>query len=177
MTNEQIRQELIDMIPFRHMERFETLWLMLTPRYERLTSEQIKIQQELENEREIFWSALEDITCSVLGIESQKLYMVTRKREIVNARQIIFFIVRPCYLLSLDSIGKHYGKDHATVIHGIRQVAGHIETDREFRATGERICYILEEMGYAKPMKFFTKFVEHLEHQKEIKLKKQLKRK
>jgi hypothetical protein len=32
-------------------------------------------------------------------------------------------------------------------------------------------------MGYAKPMKFFTKFVEHLEHQKQIKLKKQLKRK
>ena len=86
MTNEQIRQELIDMIPFRHMERFETLWLMLTPRYERLTSEQIKIQQELENEREMFWSALEDVTCSVLGIESQKLYMLTRKREIVNAR-------------------------------------------------------------------------------------------
>ena len=91
MTNEQIRQELIDMIPFRHMERFETLWLMLTPRYERLTTEQIKIQQELENEREMFWSALEDVTCSVLGIESQKLYMVTRKREIVNARQIISY--------------------------------------------------------------------------------------
>ena len=55
MTNEQIRAEMIDMIPFRYMERFETLWLMLTPRYERLTTEQIKMQQELENEREIFW--------------------------------------------------------------------------------------------------------------------------
>jgi hypothetical protein len=177
MTNEQIRQELIDMIPFRYMERFETLWLMLTPRYERLTTEQIKIQQGLENEREMFWSALEDVTCSVLGIASQNLYTVTRKREIVNARQIIFFIVRPCDLLSLDSIGKHYGKDHATVIHGIRQVSGHIECDKEFRATVERICYLLNDIGYAKPMKFFTKFVEHLEHQKEIKLKKQLKRK
>lgn len=175
MTNEQIRQEIIDMIPFRYMERFETLWLMLTPRYERLTTEQIKIQQELENEREMFWSALEDVTCSVLGIESQKLYMVTRKREIVNARQIIFFLVRPCYLLSLGSIGKHYGKDHATVLHGIRQVAGHIETDREFRATVERICYILEEMGYAKPMSFFIKFVEHVEHQKTLRAKKKSK--
>jgi hypothetical protein len=157
------------------MERFETLWLMLTPRYERLSVEQIKMQQELENEREMFWSALEDVTCSVLGIPSQKLYMVTRKREIVNARQIIFFIVRPCYLLSLDSIGKHYGKDHATVIHGIRQVSGHIECDKEFRATVERICYIMNDMGYAKPMKFFTKFVEHLEHQKELKAKRKSK--
>lgn len=177
MTNAQIRSEMIDMIPFRHMERFETLWTMLVPKYERLTVEQLKQQQELENEREMFWSALEDVTCSVLGVPSQALYTVTRKREIVNARQIIFFLVRPCYMLSLDSIGKHYGKDHATVIHGIRQVSGHIETDKEFRSTVERVCYILDEMGYAKPMKFFTKFVDHLEHQKELKLKKQLKRK
>jgi len=36
MTNEQIRQQIVDMIPFAHMERFETLWTMLTPKYERL---------------------------------------------------------------------------------------------------------------------------------------------
>ena len=177
MTNEQIRQELIDMIPFRHMERFETLWLMLTPRYERLTTEQIKMQQELENEREIFWSALEDITCSVLGIPSQVLYTPTRRREVVTARQVIFFLIRPCYLQSYESIGKHYGKDHATVLHGVKQVSWQIECDKNYAANVERICFILEEMGYAKPMKFYTKFVEHLEHQKEIKLKKQLKRK
>jgi len=177
MTNEQIRQELIDMIPFRHMERFETLWLMLTPRYERLTTQQIKIQQELENEREMFWSALEDITCSVLGIPSQQLYTPTRRREIVTARQVIFFLIRPCYLQSYESIGKHYGKDHATVMHGVKQVSWQIECDRNYAANVERICFLLNDMGYAKPMKFYTKFVEHLEHQKEIKLKKQLKTK
>jgi len=97
MTNEQIRQQMLDMIPFAHMERFETLWLMLTPKYERLSTEQIKIQQELENEREVFWSALEDVVCSVLGIQSQTLYTPTRRREIVTARQMIFFLIRPCY--------------------------------------------------------------------------------
>lgn len=167
MTNEQIRSEMIDMIPFRHMERFETLWTMLVPKHERLTVEQLKQQQELENEREVFWSALEDVTCSVLGVPSQALYTVTRKREIVNARQIIFFLVRPCYMLSLDSIGKHYGKDHATVLHSIRQVSAHTETDREYRASVERICSIMDELGYAKPIKFYTKFVEHIEHLKE----------
>jgi hypothetical protein len=176
MTNEQIRQEIIDMIPFRHMERFETLWTMLTPRYERLTSEQIKQQQELENEREMFWSALEDVTCSVLGVPSQLLYSPTRKREIVTARQIVFFIIRPCYMQSFESIGDHYGKDHATVMHGVKQASWQIECDRNYRANVERICYLLNDIGYAKPMKFFTKFVEHIEHQKEIKLKKQLKK-
>jgi len=175
MTNEQIRQQIVDMIPFAHMERFETLWLMLTPKYERLSTEQIKQQQELENEREIFWSALEDVVCSVVGIQSQMLYTPTRRREIVTARQIIFFLIRPCYFQSFESIGKHYGKDHATVMHGIKQATWQIECDKAYSATVERICGLMNEMGYAKPIKFFTKFVEHLEHQKELEAKRKAK--
>jgi hypothetical protein len=157
------------------MERFETLWLMLTPKYERLSTEQIKQQQELENEREIFWSALEDVVCSVVGIQSQMLYTPTRRREIVTARQIIFFLIRPCYFQSFESIGKHYGKDHATVMHGIKQATWQIECDKAYAATVERICGLMNEMGYAKPIKFFTKFVEHLEHQKELEAKRKAK--
>jgi chromosomal replication initiation ATPase DnaA len=177
MTNEQIRQEVAEMIPLRHMERFELLWTMIIPKYERLTADQIKQQQEMENERDMFWSALEDVTCSVLGIPSQALYSTTRRREIVTARQIIFFIIRPCYLQSYESIGKHYGKDHATVMHGVKQASWQIEVDKNYAANVERICYLLNDIGYAKPMKFFTKFVEHLEHQKEIKLKKLMRKK
>jgi hypothetical protein len=175
MTNEQIRQQMLDMIPFAHMERFETLWLMLTPKYERLSTEQIRIQQELENEREVFWSALEDVVCSVLGLQSQTLYTPTRRREIVTARQMIFFLIRPCYFQSFESIGKHYGKDHATVMHGIKQATWQIEMDRTYRATVERICELMNAMGYAKPIKFFTKFVEHLEHQKQLEAKRKAK--
>jgi len=175
MTNEQIRQQIVDMIPFAHMERFETLWMMLTPKYERLSSEQIKQQQELENEREVFWSALEDVVCSVLGLQSQTLYTPTRRREIVTARQIIFFLIRPCYFQSFDSIGKHYGKDHATVMHGIKQATWQIECDKSYAATVERICELMNTIGYAKPLKFFTKFVEHLELQKELEAKRKAK--
>jgi chromosomal replication initiation ATPase DnaA len=148
---------------------------MLTPKYERLSTEQIKQQQELENEREIFWSALEDVVCSVVGIQSQMLYTPTRRREIVTARQIIFFLIRPCYFQSFESIGKHYGKDHATVMHGIKQATWQIECDKAYAATVERICGLMNEMGYAKPIKFFTKFVEHLEHQKELEAKRKAK--
>jgi hypothetical protein len=175
MTNEQIRQQIVDMIPFAHMERFETLWTMLTPKYERLTTQQIKQQQELENEREVFWSALEDVVCSVVGVPSQALYSPTRKREIVTARQIIFFLVRPCYLLSLKNVGDRYKKDHATILHGINQASAQVEWDRQYRSNVERICYLLSEIGYAIPMIFFSKFVEHIEYKKELALKKKSK--
>jgi hypothetical protein len=62
-------------------------------------------------------------------------------------------------------------------MHGVKQVSWQIECDKNYAANVERICFLLNDMGYAKPMKFYTKFVEHLEHQKQIKLKKQLKRK
>lgn len=175
MTNEQIRQEIAEMIPFRYMERFELLWTMIIPKYERLTADQIKQQQEMENERDMFWSALEDVTCSVLGVPSQALYSTTRKREIVTARQIIFFLVRPCYLLSLQNVGDRYKKDHATILHGINQASAQVEWDRQYRANVERICYLLNEIGYAKPSIFFSKFVEHIEYKKELALKKKSK--
>ena len=175
MTNEQIRAEMMDMIPFRYMERFETLWLMLTPRYERLTAEQIEMQKQMENERDMFWSALEDVTCSVLGVPSQALYTTTRRREIVTARQIIFFLIRPCYVLTLTNVGGRYKKDHATVLHGIKQASAQVEWDKYYRANVERICFILNEMGYAKPMSFFIKFVDHVEHQRTLRAKKKSK--
>lgn len=163
------------MIPFRHMERFELLWTMITPRYERLTAEQIEMQKEMENERDMFWSALEDVTCSVLGVPSQALYTTTRRREIVTARQIIFFLVRPCYVLTLKNVGDRYNKDHATILHGIKQASAQVEWDKYYRANVERICFILSEMGYAKPMKFFIKFVDHVEHQRTLRAKKKSK--
>ena len=175
MTNEKIRSEIVDMIPFRHMERFELLWTMITPRYERLTSEQIEMQKEMENERDMFWSALEDVTCSVLGVPSQALYTTTRRREIVTARQMIFFLVRPCYVLTLKNVGDRYKKDHATILHGINQASAQVEWDKYYRANVERICFILNEMGYAKPMSFFTKFVDHVEHQRTLRAKRKSK--
>jgi len=175
MTNDKIRSEIVDMIPFRHMERFELLWTMITPRYERLTSEQIEMQKEMENERDMFWSALEDVTCSVLGVPSQALYTKTRKREIVTARQMIFFIIRPCYVLTLKNVGDRDKKDHATILHGINQASAQVEWDKQYRYNVERICYLLSEIGYAKPMIFFSKFVEHIEYKKELALKKKSK--
>jgi hypothetical protein len=177
MTNEQIRLEILDMIPFRYLERFEVLWGQLIPKHERLTEEQLQKMQEFHNEKEMFWSSLEDIVCTVVGVPSQVLYTKTRKRDIVMARQIVFFLIRPCYFTSLAEIGSRYSKDHATVLHGIKQVTWQIEVDPSFRATLERICYLLNEVGFAKPSKFYAKFVEHIEHEKEIKRKKQLKQK
>ena len=103
------------------------------------------------------------------------LASIVQEWEIVTARQIIFFLIRPCYLLSLKNVGDRYKKDHATILHGINQASAQVEWDRQYRANVERICYLLNEIGYAKPMIFFNKFVDHIEYKKELARKKKSK--
>ena len=58
----------------------------------------------------------------------------TRKREIVQARQIAMFFSKSLTKSSLATIGSQIGdKDHATVLHACKTVNNLIETDKRFR--------------------------------------------
>ena len=50
-----------------------------------------------------------------------KLNTKSRKRELVYARAIYFKLARHFTLQSYDSIGKLVSRDHASVLHGIKQ--------------------------------------------------------
>jgi hypothetical protein len=56
-----------------------------------------------------------------------------RKREVVTAKQIYFYLKKKRTRESLASIGSYLKKDHATVLHGIKQVNNHIETEKGFK--------------------------------------------
>lgn len=58
----------------------------------------------------------------------------TRKREIVQARQVSMYFSKSLTKASLASIGSQIGgKDHATVLHACKTVNNLIDTDRHFR--------------------------------------------
>jgi chromosomal replication initiator protein len=64
----------------------------------------------------------------------------TRKREIVQARQLAMFFSKKHTKSSLATIGQHCGnKDHATVLHACRTVNNLLETDKQFRVYVEDI--------------------------------------
>ncbi|NDF60044.1 MAG: hypothetical protein EB100_03100, partial [Crocinitomicaceae bacterium] len=59
----------------------------------------------------------------------------TRKREVVQARQISMFFSKKLTKASLASIGANCGgKDHATVLHACRTVLNLSETDKQFKS-------------------------------------------
>lgn len=69
------------------------------------------------------------------NLEAGSIHINTRKREVVQARQIAMFFCKTLTKSSLATIGANIGnKDHATVLHACKTVHNLIDTDKLFRA-------------------------------------------
>lgn len=80
------------------------------------------------------YDKIESLVCNYVGVDPDELKHKTRKREVVEARQLCHYIAKSKGLGSLSSIGFRFGrKDHATVLHSIRTVTNMLQTSRTFR--------------------------------------------
>jgi len=57
----------------------------------------------------------------------------TRKQETIKARFMYYKLIRSNTKLSLEAIGKSLGYDHASVMHGVKQMNGWIANNRTFK--------------------------------------------
>jgi len=90
--------------------------------------------------REISIDYIQKIVCEYFGLPSEVLQTKTRKREIVQARQIAMYFSKTLTKSSLSTIGSVIGgKDHATVLHACKTVNNLIETDKRFKNQVEDI--------------------------------------
>lgn len=84
--------------------------------------------------REISIDYIQKVVCDYFDMQVDVLRSKTRKREIVQARQIAMYFAKTMTKTSLTSIGSQIGgKDHATVLHSCKTVNNLIETDKRFR--------------------------------------------
>jgi chromosomal replication initiator protein len=85
--------------------------------------------------REISIDYIQKIVSDYFNIPVEMINSKTRKREIVQARQIAMYFSKKYTKSSLATIGIHCGnKDHATVLHACRTVNNLLDTDKQFRA-------------------------------------------
>jgi chromosomal replication initiator protein len=90
--------------------------------------------------REISIEFIQKLVCDYFSIPVDQVKSKTRKREIVQARQISMFYAKDLTKSSLKTIGMHFGgRDHSTVIHACQTVNDLIETDKKFRSDIEEI--------------------------------------
>ncbi len=90
--------------------------------------------------REISIDYIQKVVCDYFSMPIDLINSKTRKREIVQARQLAMFFSKKHTKSSLATIGLHCGnKDHATVLHACRTVNNLLETDKQFRVYVEDI--------------------------------------
>lgn len=81
-----------------------------------------------------------DAVCKHFEIEPSVIHTKTRKREVVQVRQIAMYLAKKHTDFSSSKIGKFIGgKDHATVLHSYKIVKGQCEVDKNFRADVESL--------------------------------------
>jgi chromosomal replication initiator protein len=84
--------------------------------------------------REISIDYIQKVVCDYFDMPIDLIKSKTRKREIVQARQLTMYFAKQLTKNSLATIGAQCGnKDHATVLHACRTVNNLAETDKRFR--------------------------------------------
>jgi chromosomal replication initiator protein len=90
--------------------------------------------------REISIDYIQKVVCDYFNLPLEAINSKTRKREIVQARQLAMYFAKKHTKSSLATIGLHCGnKDHATVLHACRTVNNLIDTDKQFRIYVEEL--------------------------------------
>lgn len=90
--------------------------------------------------REVSIDYIQKIVSDYFQLPIELMKSKTRKREVVQARQIAMYFSKMHTKASLASIGAHCGgKDHATVLHACRTVNNLMETDKRFKSYIEEL--------------------------------------
>lgn len=84
--------------------------------------------------KKITISSIEAVVCDFYNIKSELIHTASRKRQIVQARQITMYLSKAYTEMSLAQIGSLIGKkNHATVLHACKTVKEQMEVDKTFR--------------------------------------------
>ena len=90
----------------------------------RLENKQLSVERILET------------VCKYFNVDKALIHTTSRRREIVQVRQITMYLAKQYTEFSLAYIGKIVGgKDHATVMYACQTVKDQIEINKTFRST------------------------------------------
>jgi len=87
-----------------------------------------------------------ELVSKVTGISLKAMKMETRKREIVEARAIVYYITTKILVPNYTTVvaGMFFFQDHATVVYARRELINHMKTDGIFHY---KIMSIIEDIG------------------------------
>ena len=88
----------------------------------------------VKNTTEDFYKKVTTQVCNYMGVDVKAVrFEKTRRRDIVEARQLAMAVIMLNPKESLTKVGKYFNKDHATVLHSVKTIANLRQTDKSFR--------------------------------------------
>lgn len=105
----------------------------------RVMSKIIKMEK-----KQITLEKIQNVVSSYFKINISEIHSKSRKREIVQARQVAMFLSKKYTDYSYSHIGNIVGKrDHATVLHACKTIQDNLDVDKGFRVTMKDLETIL----------------------------------
>jgi chromosomal replication initiator protein len=97
----------------------------------RVMSKTVKMEK-----KQITLEKIQNVVSSYFKINISEIHSKSRKREIVQARQVTMFLSKKYTDYSYSHIGNIVGKrDHATVLHACKTIQDNLDVDKGFRVT------------------------------------------
>ena len=107
----------------------------------RVVSKTVKLEK-----KQITLEKIQNVVSSYFQIDLKEIHSKSRKREIVQARQVAMFLSKKYTDHSYSLIGNLVGKrDHATVLHACKAIKDSLDVDKGFRSTMKDIEDLLQQ--------------------------------
>ncbi|MDR0421848.1 MAG: chromosomal replication initiator protein DnaA [Proteiniphilum sp.] len=103
------------------------------------------VEQSIKFEKKrISVQKIQDTVSDFYHIKKEVIHSASRKREIVQARQVTMFFLKKHTELSLSQIGTQVGnRNHATVLHACNTIKDYYDVDKGFRSDIDEIEHLL----------------------------------
>jgi chromosomal replication initiator protein len=94
-----------------------------------------------------------ELTCSYFHVDRKPVMGKLRVAKYVQARHVLMYLFRTKLKMSLSEIGKFMGRDHTTVIFGVRNIENCLEIGDYLAKDVERLTTLIERYDMAEKNK------------------------
>lgn len=98
-----------------------------------------------DSEKPISVARVQKIVCDFYSIKLTDIKARRRTKDVALPRQVAMYVSKQVTNSSLSDIGKHFGKDHATVIYACRQIEEKMNMDESFGRTIESLLQRIKQ--------------------------------
>ena len=96
------------------------------------------------NDRTPTVEAIKGLVCDRYNVRPAEMDSPRRARSVARPRQVAMYLAKQLTSLSLPDIGRKFGRDHSTVLHGVRKIEGLMKDDKALAEEVEALRRQLE---------------------------------